>query len=302
MRHIPSFTLLRAFEAAARLRSFTLAAQELHLTPSAISHQIKDLETHVGRKLFVRRGRTVEPTPEAVRLAATLGRVLDVVEAACDEVKLAPREQILTVHCAPSFAVKWLGPRCASFAEAFPEVTMRLSTGAEPLDLTRAQEVDVAISYGAGPERPSVEGTSLGAERIAPLCSPMLIDEGLSARRQIGRLTLIESQMSPVTWADWFEVNDLELPRRPRPSFDRAALAISAAVDGMGVALESARLARRELERGELVELGAGTFTAIEHDLHFLAHRRSARPPAKVRAFRDWLLDELGLVAVSRLP
>ena len=111
MRRVPNFVLLRAFEAAARLLSFALAAQELHLTPSAISHQVKELEQYFGRKLFLRHNRRVEPTPEAVRLLESLTRVFDVVEAACAEVALAPQAQVLALHCAPSFAAKWLGPR-----------------------------------------------------------------------------------------------------------------------------------------------------------------------------------------------
>src|ERR1700761_2771795 len=110
MRRMPNFVLLRTFEAAARLESFTLAAQEQHLTPSAISHQVKELEEYFGRPLFLRRNRRIELTPEAVRLLESLSRVFDVVEAACSEVTLSPDAQVLVVHSAPSFAVKWLGP------------------------------------------------------------------------------------------------------------------------------------------------------------------------------------------------
>ncbi|MFD4840068.1 LysR substrate-binding domain-containing protein [Achromobacter sp. NPDC058515] len=294
MRRIPNFVLLRAFEAAARLQSFALASQELHLTPSAISHQVKELEEYFGRALFTRRNRRVEPTPEAVRLLESLSRVFDVVEAACSEVALAPQAQVLALHCAPSFAAKWLGPRLSLFTQAHPHITIRLTTGAEPLDLTRVHEIDVGVSYGSALERAGMQTVALGRERILPLCAPELLRGGVSARELIAGLTLIDSQLSRVTWNDWFGANGIELPDAPRPSFDRAAMAIAAAVDGMGVVLESARLAAREIGRGELVELGRGEFPAIQRETHFLSCRSNEIQRPKVQAFISWLLSIAG--------
>ena len=298
MRRMPNFVLLRAFEAAARLESFALAAQELHLTPSAISHQVKELEEYFGRPLFLRRNRRIEPTPEATRLLESLSRVFDVVEAACSEVMLAPDAQVLAVHCAPSLAVKWLGPKLPEFNKAHPHITIRLSTGAEPLDLTRVQEVDVEISYGSALERAGIDVVPLGNEAIVPLCSPRLLDGDspdmpLSAR--VRELTLIDSQLSRVTWADWFAANKLEMPTTPRPSFDRAALGISAAADGMGMVLESTRLAEREIARGDLVEVGRGTFAQFERETHFLSYRKNESRVEKVAAFRQWVMEQAGI-------
>lgn len=290
VRRIPNFVLLRAFEAAARLQSFALASQELHLTPSAISHQVKELEQYFGRALFTRRNRRVEPTPEAVRLLESLSRVFDVVEAACSEVALAPHAQVLALHCAPSFAAKWLGPRLSRFTQAHPHITIRLTTGAEPLDLTRVHEIDVAVSYGSALERAGMQTVALGRERILPLCAPELVRADRSARELISHLTLIDSQLSRVTWSDWFGANGLALPEAPRPSFDRAAMAIAAAVDGMGVVLESARLAAREIGRGELVELGQGEFPTVQRETHFLSCRSNEVQREKVQAFTSWLL------------
>jgi DNA-binding transcriptional LysR family regulator len=297
MRRMPNFVLLRAFEAAARLESFALAAQELHLTPSAISHQVKELEEYFGRPLFLRRNRRIEPTPEAVRLLESLSRVFDVVEAACSEVMLAPDAQVLAVHCAPSFAVKWLGPKLPEFNRTYPHITIRLSTGAEPLDLTRVQEVDVEISYGSALDRPGIETVPLGREAIVPLCSPALLDNGKSAAQRMSELTLIDTQLSRVTWADWFAANGLGMPGTPRPSFDRAALGISAAADGMGVVLESTRLAEREIARGDLVEVRSDAFVHFERETHFLSYRKNQFRVEKVAAFRQWLLERAGVEA-----
>lgn len=295
MRNIPNFVLLRAFEAAARLQSFTLAAGELCLTPSAISHQVKELEAYFGRPLFVRRNRRVELTAQGARLQDSLGRVFDVIEAACQEVVLSADAQVLALHCPPSFAAKWLGPRLPAFMRAYPDITIRLTSGAEWIDLTRVQELDVTISYGGQVERPGLVGVSLGTEQIVPLCAPHLVDPQRPARSYIHELVLIDSSLSPVTWSNWFKLNHLTLAKRARPSFDRAALSISAAVDGVGVALESHRLAEREIERGELVVLGGSEFVPLALDTHFLSYRASDKQVPKVRVFRDWLLKSAGV-------
>jgi DNA-binding transcriptional LysR family regulator len=294
MKRLPKLSLLRAFEAAARLRSFTLAAQELSLTQSAISHQIKELEEHFERPLFVRKNRTVEPTLEGLRFQKSLQRVFGALEAACDELSLTPSAQVLNLYCAPSFAAKWLGPRLPEFFEAYPDINIRLSTGAEPIDLNRVREIDLMIGYVNLLQVPGVETISLGAERTVPYCSPELLHSGESAIDALSRLHLIESQLSPLGWSRWFDEQGLQIPKRPRTSFDRAALAIAAAVDGMGVVLESERLAQRELARGELVELGAEELKPHYIETHFLQIRSLDSRQSKVVAFKDWLLEQCG--------
>ena len=227
----------------------------------------------------------------------SLSKVFDTIQAACNEVALAPQAEVLAVHSAPSFAAKWLGPRLPDFTLAHPDITIRLTSGAEPLDLTREREVDVAISYGAVMNRAGVLSIALGTERIVPLCSPDLIKDDLPIYQLICNLVLIDSQLNSVTWPKWFALNNLVLPTRPRPSFDRASLAISAAVDGTGVAMESIRLAEREISRGELVELGAGIFKPLALEMHFVSCRTDERQMKKVRLFRAWLFKVAGVIA-----
>jgi len=294
MKKVPKFALLKAFEAAARLRSFTLAAEELHLTQSAVSHQIKELEEFFDRRFFLRKNRAVEPTLEGLRFQKSLQRVFGALEAACDEVSLTPSAQVLSLYCAPSFAAKWLGPRLPSFVDAQPDINIRLSTGAEPIDLNRSREIDLVIGYVNPRQLAGVETLSLGPERTVPLCSPDLLLPQESGAEALRRLHLIESQLSPLGWARWFEEQNLTRPTRPHTSFDRAALAIAAASDGMGVVLESERLAEREISRGELVELGAGEFTPHFIETHFLQLRVADLHQPKILAFRDWLLEQCG--------
>lgn len=289
MRNIPNFALLRAFESAARLKSFTLAAHELHLTQSAISHQVRKLEDYFGSALFVRQNCRVELTLEGQRLLESLSRIFDVIEAACAEVSLAPKAQVLALYCAPSLAVKWLGPKLPEFMKAHPDITIRLTTGAGQVDLTRMRELDMSICYGTVSERAGIINKPLGTERNVPLCSPKLMTPGADPGRLVKEQVLIDSQLNNVTWARWFKLNNLRLPARPRPSFDRAAMSVSAATDGMGIALESTRLAERELERGDLVELGKGMFREMNVVTHTVSWRANENQVAKIRIFRQWL-------------
>jgi len=193
------------------------------------------------------------------------------------------------VHCAPSLALKWLGPHLPAFVAQHPAINIRLTTGADPVDLGVVRDIDVALSYGAARHKPGLDVISLGDERIAPLVSPALLLTKERPAQAIQRLALIDSQLSPVGWAEWFELNGLSLPQRPRPSFDRAAMAIAAAVDGMGVALESTRLAAREIERGDLVVLGERSLQKIVRPVHFLTVRTADRGRAPVVAFVRWV-------------
>ena len=292
---MPNYVLLRAFEAAARLESFTLAAKELHLTQSAISHQIKELEDYFGKPLFFRKNRKVEPTSEGRRLLESLSRIFDVIEAACNEVTLAPNSQVLALHCSPSFAAKWLSPRLPEFIKANPDITIRLTSGAEPIDLLRNQEIDVAISYQFTPTGPGITSVSLGEEKIIPMCSPDLIDPKVPVKELMSKLTLIESSLNLHTWERWFEINHLKNPSTRKMSFDRAALSISAAVDGIGAVLESVRFAERELSRGELVEIGQQIFLPTTDRTHFLSYRSNTKNSQKIKLFNEWIFSKAGV-------
>lgn len=298
MRKMPNFVFLRAFEAAARLQSFALAAKELHLTPSAVSHHVRELEEHFGRPLFTRLHRRVELTTEGRLFARRLSPLFDELEASCADMSQRSRIDVLVVHCAPSLAAKWLGPRLPGFFKAHPDITISLTSGAQPVDLNEAREIDVVISYGHALSRPGIDIISLGLEQILPLCSPELLASAADPRKLMACSVLIDSQLSPVTWRDWFAHNRLPLPASPRPSFDRAALAIAAAADGMGVTLESVRLASREISNGALVEVGRGQFDPMAKEIHFVSYRAGESRTHKLESFRAWILAQSSLDTV----
>lgn len=293
MRQIPSLHGLRAFESAARLGSFLFASEELHLTPSAISHQIRTLEKHFGRPLFIRHNRQVELTLEGERLFTEIAGAFDTIEAACAE--FAPRSaksQRLSLHCAPSFASKWLGPRLTAFMRGHPAINIRVTANADPVDFARQEQIDLAIAYGKPPAAHGVSAEPLGLELIAALAAPQVASKcDITKPTAKKGMVLIESAVSPVRWSDWFALNGLSSPKgAERPSFDRGALSVSAAAQGLGFALESTRFAQDELKNGELVRAGEGRLRDVRREMHFLCYRTAQRDLKKIVVFRRWLL------------
>lgn len=294
MRRLPPLPALRAFEAAARLGSFAAAATELSLTPSAISHQVRALEGWFGRPLFARQTRRVDLTDDGLRLQRDLTQAFDLMHESCAALRPSEPGRELAVHCAPSFAAKWLSPRIAAFMRAHPGITLRLTSSAQAPDLRQDTSVQMAIAYGAPPQQATVKVQNLGSEPTLPMCAPRLLAS--SARltpRDVTRLPLIDSKLNPVQWADWCGLNQVPLPDAARPSFDRGSLAVAAAVDGVGVALESLRFAQAELARGDLVVLDGPAFQRIERATHFMCWRRAERAQPALQAFREWLLEQL---------
>ncbi|WP_459616706.1 LysR substrate-binding domain-containing protein [Bordetella sp. 2513F-2] len=295
MRRLPPLTALVAFECAARHASFQRASEELNLTPSAISHQVKNLESWFGKELFLRHTRRVTLTEEARSLLRELTPALDRIDEACAALQPSRSRAQLAIHSAPSFAAKWLNPRLPRLMQDYPDVTFRLSSGPEPVDLSKAAQIDVHISYGHAPLAPGVCVTDLGEEITAPLVSPRLLQQakGPVTPEWVTQWVLIDSQLSPVRWSDWCRQNHVKLPARPRPSFDRGLMAVSAAADGMGVALETVRFAEQEIQRGELVALDGPGFIGITQKLHFLCYREADRNNPVLGAFVAWLRREL---------
>lgn len=292
MRRIPSFPGLRAFEAAARLGSFARASTELHLTPSAVSHQIRALEGWFGRPLFRRANRQATLTADGQNLLGGLSEAFDAIERACAALSPPPPSS-LAVHCTPSFAAKWLGPRLPAFVETHPGIAIRLSTSADPVDLLRHPEIDILIAYGRPPRGSGLTVASLGPEEIAALCTPEIARTiGPVGPGSIPPFTRLDSSFSPVRWPDWFACNDQPVPAGTAgAAFDRGSLVISAAVQGLGVALESLRFAEGELGAGQLVRLGGDRVGSLYRDLHFICYRDRDGALEKIQAFRRWLLD-----------
>ncbi|MBK61272.1 MAG: LysR family transcriptional regulator [Pseudomonas sp.] len=294
----PSLVALRAFEAAARHGNFSVAANELHQTPSAVSHQIKSLETFFGFPLFIRHSRYLELNNHGSRLFNAIKPAFDSIDQICLELRPFAETEILAVHCSPSFESKWLGPRLSGFFAKYPQFSLQLSSSATPIDLHKHPELDVVIAYGTALKCSDIHVQSLGLEESCPLGAPGLLKGTTSIKfEDLSKIPLIESRLNPISWHDFFRLHNKPLPDiRHRPSFDRAALVMGAAVDGLGLALESVRFAQQELLDGSLVKFSIEGCEPVMREIHFLCYRHIQRNSPKIIAFHDWLLNE------GRLP
>lgn len=280
---------LRAFDAAARHGSFRLAAEELNLSPSAVSHAISKLERSLGALLFDRNGRALALTQNGQTLHRHVEEAFDQLRVGVAAVS-ARQAQLLRLHSAPSFAAQWLTPRLSDFLEKHPGMEVRIAAST---DYSRfaADEFDADIVYGK-PDNDSLVVHSLGTEVVKPMCSPAMA-ERIRSPRDLYQLPLIRSSLKAVTWEDWFKRNGLPQPETVGMRFDRSFMAVSAAADGLGVCLDSTRLAERELASGRLVTPLEGQCQNLDYAPHYLAYpRRNAQRPI-VTAFTRWLLGEL---------
>lgn len=287
--HLP-LTALRAFDAAARLGSFRAAAEMLALTPSAVSHQIRALERRIGVALFVRGPRRVALTEAGERLACATAAAFDGLAEALLAFGVRERKR-LRIHSAPSFAATWLAPRLAAFIAANPDLDVVLSASPEPADLARGEAACDIVYLPRHPPPQDLAAVALGEERIAPLCAPALARR-LRTPADLACAVLIHSSYNTIRWSDWLARNGLDPAiGRDGPRFDRSFLAIAAAVDGVGVALDSTRFAERELAEGRLVH----PFRWRTDDPRIVNHALVFRPnPAEpVLRFRGWLVREL---------
>lgn len=286
-----SLSLLRAFEAAGRTGSFRGAAAELNLSPSAVSHAIRALEQGLGVVLFEREGRAVRLSADGEALMRHAGRAFEDLRRGMEIVSTrGPR--LLRIHSAPSFAAQWLAPRLASFIAENPGIEVRVAASTDYTRFT-SDEFDVDIVYGP-PRHESLVAVPLGEETVTPLCAPALA-------RKIRRIedlydqVLIDSDNKQVRWSDWFGANGLEAPPPHGMRFDRSFLAISVAASGLGIALESTRLAERELREGRLVAPLAGRAKDVRYVGHSLVYPRFLRQRQIVKVFAEWISRELNL-------
>jgi DNA-binding transcriptional LysR family regulator len=287
---IPPLTTLQAFEAVARRRSFSLAAAELHLTPSAISHQVARLEDLLGWRLFERSARGVELTAAGRQYLQRVANALGAINTATEDLRHGLQDT-LYLHSSPSFASLWLMPRIARFTERHPGISLVLSASHEHSDFQLGQ-TDIDIRYGL-PSWPHLEVRPVFTERIVPLASPEFIRRhALRTPPDLVRTPLIQSSVNVLQWSDWFaRFCSTVHPDRIALRFDRAMMSLDAAVQSLGVALESAALGGALIASGRLQPV-FGEEMSMTVQAHFLVYpaRHTARP--QVASFVQWLEDE----------
>lgn len=284
-------TALRTFEAAARLRSFKLAAAELSVTPTAVSHQIKALERHVGCALFDRVPRGVRLTDKGARLFAGVhGALLDVAQT-LDALRPAPASGALTVSTTHSFAALWLVPRLGRFHEAHPQYQLRLDASPDPVDLLQDASVDVAIRYSQQ-RYPALHAACALREWFGVYGAPAQVAR--AGRRAPALVTVRwrDSELYEQGWQAWCEAAGLPAWRRPAAehAYVEEHYALQAAIAGQGLVLASSVMVSDSVAAGTLapyrpeIRVPGSAYTAL------CAPGRERHPP--VRAFLAWLRKE----------
>jgi LysR family transcriptional regulator, glycine cleavage system transcriptional activator len=293
MRNLPPISTLRSFEAAARLLSFSKAADELYVTHGAVSRAIKHLEDHLGVPLFQRTTRAVQLTQTGTSYAASVRDTLDHLATATARITDQKSLGVLSVSTLDSFAAKWLLPRLFRFRQKHPDIEVRLATSSKLADFIN-DGIDVAIRYGLG-RYSGLAAELLMMEEVAPMCSPELLKgpHPLTSPEDLKHHTLIHDDFE-IDWSMWLisaGVEGVDAYRGPR--FQSSVLAVQAAVQGDGVVLGRSALVADDLRAGRLVK----PFTlSLPSDLAYyvVCPTQTAERP-KVRAFRDWLLEEARL-------
>ena len=289
-RRLPPLSSLRPFEAAARLESFSRAAEELHLTHGAVSHQVRALEEHLGTALFTRRGKRVALTAAGRGLAERVRGALEEIGAAADAARTR-QENRLSISVLPSFASRWLMPRLIGFMEAHPgiEVNVNASVG---LTNFAAEDIDIAIRMGVGPWPPLV-------------CERFLEDEYFvvaSPKMNRGKLPKTPADLlAPGVriiredrdyWPIWFKAAGVAFEDRIRgPLFNDSTYALQAAARGEGVALARRSIAGEDLERGVVKRLF--DLSVPSRERYWFVSPKETANAEKVKAFRKWVKAQL---------
>ncbi|MCJ0825273.1 LysR substrate-binding domain-containing protein [Luteimonas sp. 50] len=287
-RRLPPLTALRAFEAAARHLSFKHAAGELSLTPTAISHQVRQLEDALGVRLFVRGTRRVDLTPAGHELFPALRDGFDAMARAVQRVRPGSRQRAIVLSTTMAFASRWLLPRLARFAAAHPHIALHLHTSDAPVDL-QGDVAQLAIRYGAG-HHAGLLCAPLLPSRFAPVCAPGL---GVHGPRDLARVPLIgfdwfRREAATPDWPLWFaRAGCAPLPRQLQ--FADEVHAIQAAIAGQGVAMVNLALVADALDAGQLCQPFGPELPGHGFQLAW-AQARDADPDIAV--VRAWLLAE----------
>jgi len=279
---------LRAFEAAARHGSFTLAAKELHVTQAAVSQQVRLLEERLGFDLFRRHANGLELTDQGRAFQPGLTDAFDTIERLTDQVAAMRSGPVLTVGVAPAFALHWLIPRLAAFNREHPEVEVRMATGGAKLPLR--DDWTCSVRRGVG-DWPGYIAEELFPATLVPVCTPA-IAKGLREPRDLSSATLIVVSHLRAQWNWWFEAAGLSAPVQPAAevSFENSAMAIKAVLDGVGVAVAQLPYVSDALIAGRLV----APFPIVrrKYESWYLAYRPIRQEDPALLIFREWLHSE----------
>lgn len=302
MHRLPPLNALKAFEAAARHMSFARAADELNVTQSAVSQHVRQLEEHLGLKLFLRQNNSLTLTEAGRALLPPMREAFKSLLEAAISVKSRDFENILKISAPPTFSIKWLRSRLGDFRTKYPDVEIKLIASKKWIDFSR-EDFDAAIRYGQG-EYPGLITEKIMSEDIFPVCSPTLFHSSVSLRSladlRFHTLLHAEHSSEDITapnWVHWVSTMSIEgIDASKGPSYTPASLAIDAAIAGEGIALAKGKWVDDDIAAGRLVkpfeEVLPSPFS------YYLVYPGGAAS-RKLAIFRRWLLELSGAKAIT---
>ncbi|MBE2260128.1 MAG: LysR family transcriptional regulator [Rhodobacteraceae bacterium] len=291
MKQPPPMKAMTYFESAMRLRSFSLASEELSVTPGAVGQQIRKLEEWLGVSLFIRQVRQIQPTPEGLsywgHVQPSLARIVDASQALRES-----RRTGVWVSMPPSFAAKWFARRMSAFVTSHPDVALHLDTSVAPVDFG-GEAVDLAVRYFDGID-PQLEVQLLYADQASVYCTTGYARQrGLHEPRDLAKATLLHNTLHP-HWDEWLArfagITPVTTAALDAIHFDQSLITIDAAKRGQGVVLTSPLLTEEEVSEGSLIEPFEQRLPLVK-GFH-IVHQRQARLRPAVHAFKDWLVGE----------
>jgi LysR family glycine cleavage system transcriptional activator len=291
---LPPIADLLAFEAAARHTSISRAAHELHLTQSAVSRQIRQLEEQLGMALFHRVRQRIVLTDAGRVYAADVRAALQQLQASTQKaMAFSLTEGLLNLAVLPTLGTRWLIPRLGRFMAQHPQITVNFSARTEPFEFA-GTPFDAAIHFGT-PTWPGAVCEFLMREEVVPVASPAYRDtHGIHTAKDLARVVLLQQSTRPTQWAEWFEhVGEPATPAMRGPRSEHFSMIAQAAVSGVAAALLPRFLIEQELAQGSLVELVPQA--VVSSDAYYLVYPEAHAQTPLVKAFRDWLVGECAI-------
>ena len=295
-RFLPSISSLLALEAVDRLGSASAAAEDLSLTQSAVSHQLKQLEAQMGVDLISRDQMRLHLTPSGAEFAREARFLLGRLAQASIKLRANPRGGGLNLSILPAFGLNWLAPRLKDFVSRNPDITINLQTHNLPFSFGTSQ-AQAAIHYGAR-DWAGVEYLPLMPKYVLPVCAPGLLEAPLSRPEGLLGYPLLHLDSHPDSWEQWFGLHGVEVSKLEGMLFDQSSTMTQAAVHGLGIALLPTFLAEGEIAQGRLCLAMEGAATSLGE--YFLVWPEAEAGGAALVRFRDWLRDQVGQDARAR--
>lgn len=291
-RHLPTLAAMQCFEASVRHLSFTRAADELHLTQSAVSKQVAQLESILEHTLFQRVRKRLQLTPEGSLYLSEVRKILAKAEMSTRYMQsYGGQSPVLNVTTLPTFGARWLIPRLNGFRFSHPTINLNISNRLEPFDLDE-ENVDVAFFFGHG-VWPNAECIKLFDEEMVAVCAPSVAStDSLNDPLDLASLVLLQSATRPEAWHDWFKAQNCYTTHSYHgPRFDNFYMVLQAARAGCGIALVPSFLAQEELESGQLVI--PWEFSLVSPGAYYLAYPEHKGGVDKVKEFINWTINKL---------